>query len=58
MAYYLEETATAVSNIVESPDVIIFYSLSNDVKTKTNEEVFKNSLRLLRMWNKDLKIQK
>jgi len=38
MAYTLEETATAVSNIVESPDVIIFHSLSNDVKTKTNEE--------------------
>jgi hypothetical protein len=38
MAYTLEETATAVSNIVENPDVIIFHSLSNDVKTKTNEE--------------------
>jgi hypothetical protein len=38
MAYNLEETATAVSNIVESPDVIMFHSLSNDVKTKTNEE--------------------
>ena len=34
MAYTLEETATAVSNIVENPDVIIFHSLSNDVKTK------------------------
>ena len=38
MAYNLEETATAVSNIVEIPDVIIFHSVSNDVKTKTNEE--------------------
>ena len=38
MAYNLEETATAVSYIVEIPDVIIFHSLSSDVKTKTNEE--------------------
>ena len=27
MAYNLEETATAVSNIVEIPDVIIFFIL-------------------------------
>ena len=37
-AYTLEETATEVSNITEDPDVIIFHSLSNDVKSKSNEE--------------------
>lgn len=38
MAMTLEETATEVSNISEKPDIIIFHSLSNDVKTKSIDE--------------------